>query len=57
MGLAGRAILPPYWAFAPWMGRDFHQSVAQVLEDVDKMRALGTAGERDPDRFAVDDVL
>jgi alpha-D-xyloside xylohydrolase len=38
---AGRAILPPYWAFAPWMGRDFHQNQAQVLEDVDKTRALG----------------
>lgn len=22
--LAGRAILPPYWAFAPWISRDFH---------------------------------
>jgi alpha-D-xyloside xylohydrolase len=39
--LAGRAILPPYWAFAPWMGRDYHQNDAQVLEDVDKTRALG----------------
>jgi alpha-D-xyloside xylohydrolase len=38
---AGRAILPPYWAFAPWMGRDYHQNQAQVLEDVDKTRALG----------------
>ena len=24
-GLTQRAILPPYWAFAPWMGRDYHQ--------------------------------
>ncbi len=40
-GLAGRAILPPYWAFAPWMGRDVHQNDAQVLEDVAKTRALG----------------
>jgi alpha-D-xyloside xylohydrolase len=40
-GLAGRAILPPYWAFAPWMGRDVHQNEAQVLEDVEKTRALG----------------
>jgi len=39
--LSGRAIVPPYWAFAPWKGRDFHQSQAQVAEDVDKMRALG----------------
>jgi alpha-D-xyloside xylohydrolase len=39
--LAGRAILPPYWAFAPWTGRDYHQNDAQVLEDVDKTRALG----------------
>ena len=38
--LAGRAIVPPYWAFAPWMGRDYHQNEAQVLEDVDKTRAL-----------------
>ncbi len=39
--LAGRAILPPYWAFAPWKGRDYHQNDAQVKEDVDKTRALG----------------
>ena len=39
--LSGRAIVPPYWAFAPWKGRDFHQSQSQVLEDVDKTRALG----------------
>lgn len=37
----GRSILPPYWAFAPWMGRDYHQNDAQVKEDVDKMRTLG----------------
>ena len=36
-----RALLPPYWAFAPWQARDFHQNQAQVLEDVDKTRALG----------------
>lgn len=36
-----RAILPPYWAFAPWMGRDYHQSEAQVQEDIEKTRALG----------------
>ena len=39
--LTERAILPPYWAFAPWMGRDYHQSEAQVQEDVQKTRALG----------------
>jgi alpha-D-xyloside xylohydrolase len=39
--LEGRAILPPYWAFAPWKARDFHQNDAQVKEDVDKTRALG----------------
>ena len=39
--LAGRAILPPYWAFAPWKARDFHQNDAQVKEDVDKNRQLG----------------
>ena len=39
--LTQRAILPPYWAFAPWMGRDYHQNQAQVLEDVEKTRALG----------------
>jgi alpha-D-xyloside xylohydrolase len=39
--LAGRAIVPPYWAFAPWKGRDFHQNEAQVKEDVDKNRQLG----------------
>ncbi|WP_260703251.1 TIM-barrel domain-containing protein [Edaphobacter flagellatus] len=39
--LAGRSMLPPYWAFAPWIGRDYHQNDAQVKEDVDKARALG----------------
>jgi alpha-D-xyloside xylohydrolase len=38
---AGRSMLPPYWAFAPWKARDYHQNQAQVLEDVDKNRALG----------------
>ena len=36
-----RAILPPYWAFAPWQARDYHQNQAQVQEDVDKTRELG----------------
>jgi alpha-D-xyloside xylohydrolase len=40
-GITQRTILPPYWAFAPWMGRDVHQNEAQVREDVDKTRALG----------------
>jgi alpha-D-xyloside xylohydrolase len=39
--LEGRAVLPPYWAFAPWKGRDYHQNDAQLKEDVDKTRALG----------------
>ena len=42
-GQAGtpRAILPPYWAFAPWQARDYHQNQAQVLEDIDRTRELG----------------
>ncbi len=43
-GLAGRAIIPPYWAFAPWKARDYYQNAAQVAEDVDKTRALGLPG-------------
>ena len=39
--LEGRAVLPPYWAFAPWKARDYHQNQEQVLEDVDKTRELG----------------
>ncbi len=39
--LAGRSMLPPYWAFAPWISRDYHQNDAQVKEDVDKTRSLG----------------
>jgi alpha-D-xyloside xylohydrolase len=42
--LAGRAVLPPYWAFAPWKGRDYHQDQAQVDEDVDRQRELGLPG-------------
>lgn len=38
---AGRAVVPPYWAFAPWKARDYHQNDAQVKEDVDKNRELG----------------
>ena len=36
-----RAIVPPYWAFAPWKARDYHQNQAQVKEDVDRNRELG----------------
>jgi len=36
-----RAILPPYWAFAPWKSRDYHRDDAEVREDVDKNRELG----------------
>ncbi len=39
--LTQRAVVPPIWAFAPWMGRDFHRSEAEVRENVDKTRALG----------------
>ena len=39
--LAGRAVVPPYWAFAPWKARDYHQNEEQVKEDVDKNRELG----------------
>jgi alpha-D-xyloside xylohydrolase len=38
---AGRPIVPPYWAFAPWKARDYHQNDAQVTEDVDRNRELG----------------
>ncbi len=40
-GLTQRAIVPPYWAFAPWMGRDFYKDDAEVREDVDRGRELG----------------
>jgi alpha-D-xyloside xylohydrolase len=39
--MAGRSILPPYWAFAPWLGRDYHQNDEQVRQDADKARELG----------------
>ncbi len=39
--LAGRVIVPPYWAFAPWQSRDFHSSEKEVREDVDRARELG----------------
>ncbi|HEY0264535.1 MAG TPA: TIM-barrel domain-containing protein [Granulicella sp.] len=39
--LAGRSMLPPYWSFAPWVGRDYHRNDADVKEDIEKTRALG----------------
>jgi alpha-D-xyloside xylohydrolase len=39
--LTQRAIVPPYWAFAPWKSRDYHRNDAEVKEDVDKNRELG----------------
>ena len=38
---SGHVTVPPYWAFAPWHSRDYHESQAQVMEDIDKTRALG----------------
>ena len=39
--LAGRSMLPPYWSFAPWIGRDYHRNDADVREDIEKSRSLG----------------
>jgi alpha-D-xyloside xylohydrolase len=39
--LAGRSMLPPYWSFAPWIGRDYHRNDADVREDIEKARGLG----------------
>lgn len=39
--LAGRAQLPPYWAFAPWKARDYHRNQQEVYEDIDRYRKLG----------------
>ena len=39
--LVGRAQLPPYWAFAPWKGRDYHRNDKEVGEDIDRYRELG----------------
>ena len=39
--LVGRQQLPPYWAFAPWKARDYHRNLQDVLEDIDRYRALG----------------
>ncbi len=37
----GRSMLPPYWAFAPWVSRDAHENQAAVEGDLAKTRALG----------------
>src|SRR5579862_4915025 len=39
--LVGRSMLPPYWTFAPWVGRDYHRNDADVAEDIEKTRSLG----------------
>ncbi len=39
--MAGRSMLPPYWTFAPWVGRDYHRNDADVKEDMEKTRKLG----------------
>src|SRR6201996_6555255 len=39
--MAGRPVLPPYWSFAPWIGRDYHRNDADVREDIQKSRELG----------------
>ena len=38
---SGRQQLPPYWAMAPWVSRDYHKTEAEVLSDVDRTRSLG----------------
>ena len=40
-GMAGRAQLPPYWAFAPWKSRNWHPDTAAVYEDIERYRQLG----------------
>ena len=42
--LAGRSELPPYWAFAPWLGRDYYQNGDQVRDDLDRARSLKLPG-------------
>jgi alpha-D-xyloside xylohydrolase len=39
--MAGRSMLPPYWSFAPWVGRDYHRNDADVRDDMEKTRTLG----------------
>ncbi len=43
--MAGRSIVPPYWTFAPWVGRDYHRNKADVDEDISKTRSLGLPGD------------
>ena len=38
---SGRQQLPPYWAMAPWVSRDYHKTEAEVQGDVDRTRSLG----------------
>jgi alpha-D-xyloside xylohydrolase len=40
----GRIKLPPYWAFAPWKGRNWYPDMKSVFEDVDRYRELGLPG-------------
>ena len=37
---AGRSVLPPYWAFAPWLGGEF-EGEARLQETADRARSLG----------------
>lgn len=39
--MVGRAMLPPYWSFAPWVARDYHRNEADVADDIQKTRDLG----------------
>ena len=55
--LAGRAVVPTSWAFAPWKAKDYHQNAAQVAEDVGPDAGAGAAPKRDPDRLAMEDDL
>jgi hypothetical protein len=34
-------MLPPYWSFAPWIGRDYHRNDGDVRGDMEKTRSLG----------------
>ncbi|MGE3182891.1 MAG: TIM-barrel domain-containing protein, partial [Phycisphaerae bacterium] len=42
--LVGPPRLPPPWAFAPWKSRDVHRNREEILEDVEKHRALDIPG-------------
>ncbi len=43
-GLTQRAVVPPPWAFAPWMGRSFLRGDAEIRATVDKARELQLPG-------------